>query len=374
MKSTLFPVGSFYPAQTGGPDNTVYWITKALKKHNDNPIIVATERGIAKEVDRNKWINTNYGKVIYTKNLIHYFPLKLIWTALKETRNSDVIHLAMIFYPASFIIAFINHFFIGKPVIWSVHGDLDPYMLRRSAWKKQPVKFFINAFLKKHVLFHVTCDAEADYVADNFGKEAETIQVPNFMEFPELLDLEKENYLLYIGRIDPKKAIENLITALHKSKPFMESDFVLKIAGNHNNPYGQKLANQIVELGLENRIEFLGHVAGKEKQELLARAYFQIMPSHTENHGIVVMEAMIQGTPAVASTGTPWEVLETEKAGFWVDNDPQTLTNTLENIFGLSEEEYKGYCKRARKVANEEFNIYEKINVWRDAYEQVSKK
>ena len=373
MTSTLHPVGSFYPAQTGGPDNTVYWITKALKTRNNNPIIVATERGVADSVDRNTWMNTEYGKVIYTRNLIHYFPLKLILTALRQIRHSDVIHLTMIFYPASFIMAFINKFFVGKPVVWSVRGDLDPYMLKRSAWKKRPVLWLIRNVLKKGVVFHATCDEEARYLKDNFGEDIKIVLIPNYMEFPEQVKVEKENSFLYLGRIHPKKAIENLIEALALSKRFKDSNYILKIAGDHNNPYGTDLQKLADKLNLANRVHFVGHVEGLKKQELLAEAKFSFMPSHTENFGIVAMEAMAQATPVVASKGTPWEILEEHEAGFWTENDPVSLSKIIDQIIGMDQSEYEKYVNNAKRLATEEFNIYEKINEWIKTYEQISK-
>lgn len=373
MKQAIFPVGSFFPAQTGGPDNTVYWITKALKKNNFEPVIIATERGLDKEVARNRWLDTDYGKVIYTKNLIHYFPVKLIITALRQMKNADLVHLAMLFYPASFIIAIINHFFYKKPVLWSVHGDLDPYMVKRSGWKKRPVLWIINNLLKKHVAFHATCPAEVQYIVDNFGEEVEIITIPNYMEFSAPIKTKKEKSFLYIGRIHPKKAIENLIEALDLSKQFRGSGFNLKIAGNADNPYGEKLKAQAKKLGLEEQVIFEGHVEGDHKQQLLAESYFSFMPSHTENFGIVVMEALAQYTPVVASKGTPWGLLEEDKAGFWTENDPQTLADTIDRILEMDEPTYKTYTEQARKLALREFDIYEKINVWQDAYKQITK-
>jgi len=371
MKGALFPVGSFYPAQTGGPDNTVYWITKALKQMNYDPIIVASERGLQETVARNRWLETNYGKVIYTTNLIHYFPLRLIWMALTQIRKVDVIHLAMIFYPASFIIATINQIFYQKPVLWSVHGDLDPYMLLRSSWKKRPVLWLINTFLKKNVWFHATCDAEVQYLKDVFGSDIKIVLIPNYMEFSEEIKIEKEDSFFYIGRIHPKKAIENLIEALHVSKHFRGSGYQLKIAGNHHNPYGESLVAQAKALDLEDQVLFLGHVEGDQKQELLAQSKFSFMPSHTENCGIVVMEAMAQSTPVVASTGTPWEILNTEKAGFWSDNDPETLAKVIDQILTMSSDEYQEYVKNARRLAYHEFNIYQKIDTWENAYREA---
>ena len=63
------------------------------------------------------------------------------------------------------------------------------------------------------------------------------------------------------------------------------------------------------------------------------------MPSDFENFGMIVTEALSVGTPVIASLGTPWQELNTEHCGYWIDNDVQTLTKTIENVLSLSEDE-----------------------------------
>ncbi|MEL6943952.1 MAG: glycosyltransferase, partial [Bacteroidota bacterium] len=256
----LFPTGSFFPAQTGGPDNTVYWITKALKQKNVTVEVVSTERGLSAIVPRNQWLKKDYADVMYTTNLIHYLPSRLILAALSRLKKTDVLHLSMIFYPASFILAFLNVLFYGKPIVWSIHGDLDPHMLNRSKWKKRPVQLLIKYWLKHKVVFHSTCDAETQYVKDIFGQDIQVVQLTNYMELPVPIEKEKEKerFLLYLGRIDPKKAIENLILALNKSDLFIPSDFQLKIAGRHHNAYGRQLLELVKKLNLQHKVKFIG--------------------------------------------------------------------------------------------------------------------
>ncbi|MEL6720869.1 MAG: glycosyltransferase, partial [Bacteroidota bacterium] len=182
---------------------------------------------------------------------------------------------------------------------------------------------------------------------------------------------EKERFLLYLGRIDPKKAIENLILALNKSDLFIPSDFQLKIAGRHHNAYGRQLLELVKKLNLQHKVKFIGHISGDAKQRLLAHAHFLFMPSHTENFGIVVTEALAQGTPAVASKQTPWKILEERKAGFWVDNDIESLKTCVDDILALHPKAYREICKNTRPLANEYFNINNNIYKWQNVYESI---
>ncbi len=368
----LFPAGSFYPAQTGGPDNTVYWITKALTRRGHLTLIASTDRGQGLPMPRDRWLDTDYGKIVYTRELIHYLPLKVLYQTIRSIKSADVLHLSMISYPSSFIMAIINSWFVGKPMLWSSRGDLDPPMLLRSRKKKQLVLWLINNLASKDLLwFHSTCDAETGYIRDNFGLDAKVIQIPNYMELPERITTNKEKFFLYIGRIDRKKAIENLITALSQSTSFLSSEFTLKIVGDYYNDYGQGLVKQVEELGLTQKIRFLGHRDGREKEEILAAAWFTFMPSHTENFGIVVMEGLAQGTPAVASTGTPWQILEEREAGFWVDNDPESLRKIVDHILTLPADRMLQLSKNALRLAREEFSIHANVGEWEAAYQKI---
>lgn len=364
----LFPAGSFYPAQTGGPDNSVYWLTKALTGHGVRTKVVATDRGLSPTVPRGEWLDQDFARIIYTKNPIHYLPLRLIRLAFQQLKDADILHLTMIFYPASFLMAVLNRIFYQKPVVWSIRGDLDPHMMERSSWKKRPIVFLIRQWLKKDAIFHSTCDAETQYAKNELGKDIKVVQLTNYLEIPVQLAAEKEKFFLYLGRIDSKKAVENLIEALERSVYFRASGFKLKIAGDHHNTYGRQLVDLVEQLDLIEKVEFVGHTSGEAKQKLLATAYFLIMPSHTENFGIVVAEALAQGTPAIASMHTPWQILEQKQAGFWVDNGAESLADCLDQVLQLSEQDYQKMQANTRPLVEAEFDVWANIAKWEATY------
>ena len=368
----LFPIASFYPAQNGGPDNTVYWITKALTRRGHEPIIAADDLGLPEGMPRNQWLDKEWGQIKYSHDLHPFFPVNIIRHAYGRLKEADVIHMNMITSPSGAVIAILNSWFHGKPMVWSSRGDLDPPMLLRSPRKKALMLWLINNVVNKDLLwFHSTCDAESDYVRNNFGQDSKIIQIPNYMELPELIEVPNEPYLLYLGRIDKKKGLENLIDGVASSDLFRSSRFTLKIAGDHNTPYGQGLVKQVADAGLKDKVEFTGHVAGGDKEMLLAKAYFSLMPSHTENFGVVVLEAMAQGTPAVASHGTPWKILQDHDAGFWVDNSPATLKKTVEEIITLTPQRMQELEKNALALAETNFDMHKNIDEWINAYQMV---
>src|SRR5260370_36799974 len=128
--------------------------------------------------------------------------------------------------------------------------------------------------------------------------------------------------LLFIGRLDPKKGIEALLKAcsLVDSTP----PWRLAIAGWGEPEYVSQLKEQIHALGVSERVEMLGAVLAEGKKGLFERSYIALVPSYTEDFGIVVAEALPHGVPVMASKETPWSRLEELQGGLWEDMDPES--------------------------------------------------
>lgn len=370
MKQVFFPLEVFYPSQAGGPANTIYWITKNLTKFGFQPVIVATDKGIQSDVIFNKWISFNGIKVIYIKTRFLNFPIIQTLISFLNFYRADIVHPSSIFYPAAFCTAFAARLF-RKKIIWSPRGELDPAALNHSRFRKMPILWAIKQFIGSYPVFHSTCDEETQYILETFGKNTRVVQIPNYLELPVKLERQPSKYLLYIGRIHPKKAIDNLIKGLAISKSFLNSDFKLKIAGRGKKRFETDLVQLIKDLKLENKIEFAGQIEGEEKQRLLANAYFTIMPSHSENFGIVVLESLAQTTPVIASKGTPWSSLENEKVGFWIDNSPESLAKKIDFILEMSESVYTKYRDRCRNFVEKGFDIEMNIDKWIKFYDSI---
>jgi len=288
----LWVTGSFFPTNSGGMDTIMHWIARCLKKQNVNLTLLTSDEGTNGKVESNRWHQTDFGNIKYVPTRIHYFPIRLIAAAFKSLLKHDNVHLCNIFYPSSIAVVTLA-VLLNKKVIWSVHGELDPWAIKHRAYKKKPSLWFINFFLKNQVVFHTTCQEESNYVKNIFGQK------------------------------------------------------------------------------LNKKIQFLGKKEGVEKFQLFAGAYFTIMPSITENFGMVVVESMSQGTPVIASTGTPWQVLEKEHAGLWVAPQTKALTNSIDKILALNQSDYSDYRKNAYTLVCDKFDMEKNIQNWVEAYQSV---
>lgn len=264
--------------------------------------------------------------------------------------------------------------FLKKPIMWSCRGNLDEEALIFGAWKKRPVLWFIKKFLSgQRVTFHATSPEESGHIRKTIGPAARIVEIPNFLELPKTMPHIEQNppYLLYVGRIHPVKALDNLLAALAMSRRFLESGYILKIAGDDNNAHGEQLRKQAHELGLQHKTQFLGHIEGEAKQHLYANAQFTLLPSHTENFGNVVIESLAQATPVIASKGTAWEMLETETAGFWTSNHPPDLARSIDRALNLSPKIYSVYREKSIALARERFDIETNVEVWINTYQAI---
>ncbi len=367
----LFPINVSYPAQ-GGPSNVVYWIAKALVKEGVEVTIITTNSEVEGKVPVDQWLDTDYGRVIYHTSRSVLFPWRMMSFTLAAIPQCDVVHLTSLYYPSSIMSAVVARWY-GKPVIWSPHGELYQYAMEFGSRTKKPVLWLIRRFLAKKVVFHSTSPAETERIKIVLDTQARIVEIPNYLELPDFVIPTHSiaPYFLYIGRIHPIKAIENLITALSQSSAFKNSGLNFILAGDYNNAYAEQLRQQITDLGLQQKVQFVGAIEGDAKQELYANAYFLILPSHTENFGNVVVESLAQGTPVIASMGTPWAILEEKQAGFWVDNQPMALTAALEKALHLSPEDYQQYRHRAMTLAHQSFDIHENVGQWIAAYQTL---
>ena len=110
------------------------------------------------------------------------------------------------------------------------------------------------------------------------------------------------------------------------------------VAGRGEPAHVRELMNLAATLDLR-RVDFLGPLYGDAKSQAYFDAELFVLPSHSENFGMVVAEALAHACPAVVSWGAPWSGLETEGCGWWVEHDVPHLTAALATAMSLPPEQ-----------------------------------
>jgi glycosyltransferase involved in cell wall biosynthesis len=113
------------------------------------------------------------------------------------------------------------------------------------------------------------------------------------------LNLPTSNYFLYIGRQDPYKNIQRLISAF-AALPNCK-DYELWLVGPIDSRYTPTLKVQVAELGITNQVKFLDYVPYSELPKIINEAIALVFPSLWEGFGLPVLEAMACGTPVITS-------------------------------------------------------------------------
>ncbi|HKY71735.1 MAG TPA: glycosyltransferase [Nitrospira sp.] len=251
-------------------------------------------------------------------------------------RWADVVHLSSVYnFPT--IPTLLLCRIMGRPLLWSPHGALQRWDGSRRRRLKVIWEWICAAVGPPSLRLHVTCEQEAAASRAKFpGYPSELI--PYCVPVPEEQEkaaIQNELSLLYLGRLDPKKGIENLLEACRILCEHNRLSWSLTIAGGGTPQYTHALQARIRALLLVSKVRMMGEVVGQAKEALFAHADVLIVPSHTENFGLVVAEALLRNVPVIASKGTPWSELEAHCCGLWVENDPGSLADAIERISHL---------------------------------------
>lgn len=230
----------------------------------------------------------------------------------------------------------------GRPYVITPHGMLYPQAMARSAWKKQLLLKFggVDKDLRHAACIHCTCAEEMQHYR-SLGYKNPVAVIPNPVPIPpfvnELQNDRSVKRIGFLGRLHPRKNVEALIEAwIELGDKVKQAKLV--IMGKGDADYEQHLKDMMRNHSMLN-VEFAGFVTGREKFDRLASLTALCVPSDFENFGMIVTEALSVGTPVIASLGTPWQELNTEHCGYWVQNDVRTLTETIGKVLNLPDDE-----------------------------------
>lgn len=222
------------------------------------------------------------------------------------------------------------------PLVVSPHGTLANAALRHSRCVKWA---FWNTVQRRAIaqaaLFHATSDQEYEDIRRQGFRQPVAVIANGIALAPSdpASVVPMRRTLLFMGRLHPIKGLDNLLLAWSELQ-HKHPEWDLLIAGPSEGGYLEKLRAMVHSLGLQ-RVTFSGPLYGSEKAAAYRDAALFILPSRSENFGMVVAEALAAGCPVVASHGTPWSGLVSQNCGWWTGASVEGLVATLSDAFSL---------------------------------------
>ncbi len=242
------------------------------------------------------------------------------------------------------------------PLVVSSRGTLSEWAFQNGSW----VKRWFWPLVQKPALvattcFHATADSEYEDIR-RMGFRQPVAIIPNGVDIP-LPKQPSQNELrslLFLGRIHPIKGVDMLLQAWQAVSPRFP-EWRLQIVGPDNGGYLSRMQALAAELGLE-QVEFSGPLCGEAKLDAYREAELFVLPTHSENFGMAVAEALAAGTPAIVSKGAPWAGLAQHHAGWWVDIGVEPLVACLEEALSSSRDELAAMGSQGREWMLREFS------------------
>lgn len=249
------------------------------------------------------------------------------------------------------------------PYIISIRGMLEPWSLEQSKLKKKIAMFlYQHNDLKNAACLHATAEMEAESIRA-LGYRNPIAVIPNGIDLSQYPIKDQRNEgkdkrkILFLSRIHPKKGIEYLISAWENVDEGIKSNWEVEIVGNGESDYINVLNNLIKSKSLERSIKILGPKFGKEKINTYHQADLFVLPTYSENFGIVIAEALSCGVPVITTKGTPWQELNNVKAGECIDLNENELIRSLSCHMKLDVETLRTMGLNGRRLIEEHYSI-----------------
>lgn len=247
----------------------------------------------------------------------------------------------------------------NKPVVLAPHGMLYPQALKVSKWKKEIIyRLFQKSDLQNVDCLQATCMDEVNHIR-NLNIKTPVAIIPNCLHLnAESRLCRKPNNIRrfgFVGRLHPIKNIHLLLECWYNLKSYTDNCELI-IVGNGDKEYELQLKRYVTEKRLNNVI-FSGFIEQEQLKDIIPQFDYLILPSKSENFGMVVPEALINNVPVLASKGTPWEELRTFQCGWWYNQDD--LSDTLIEAIQLPESERIAMGKRGKSLVCEKYSMEE---------------
>lgn len=341
-------VADLHP-KSGGPSRTVTYLSDALAETGVDVSLFSQSREQEPFIaPANAQVRLNMARSVSPWRLKLGLPLKRALREELALNPPDILHSHGLWLP-------VNHWATQLarhrciPLIIHPRGMLEPWALGHRALKKSlAMALFQRSDLCMAHTFVATSAMEYRNIRELGFKQPVAI-IPNGIFFDSsqsdpIPSPQRSNTVLFLSRIHPKKGLRELITAWSALRP---NDWRLCIAGPDEDGHLAEMMQLVSQLNLATQVDFIGEVNDVGRQKLFNLSKLFVLPTHSENFGLVVVEALAQGLPVITTKGAPWEDLETYRCGWWVERGAEALIPALRSAMGLAPDAWQSMSENA---------------------------
>ena len=282
------------------------------------------------------------------------------------------------------------------PYVIAPRGMLEPWSLQQKWLKKRIARWlYQDRDLKCAAALHATAESEAEQFR-KLGFKNPIIVSPNGVNVPMNGERGTGNgergmengergtgkrRVLFVSRMHPKKGVMELVEAWGQVVSggveewrSWNVELVYTMSGELEKEYEAKVKARVKELGLEDQFIFTGALDDEKKWKAYGRSDLFVLPTYSENFGIVVAEALWAGVPVITTKGTPWHELEERKCGWWIDVGVESLAATLMCATKMDSETLLGMGRRGQELIRGKYTWDAICKTMINSYRQVERK
>jgi len=366
----LILIGAYLPGyKAGGPIRSIANLVETFGDEFAFRIITSDRDHRGKSpyrgVTTHEWVRVGKADVMYLPPRLASVPsmIRVIHQA-----DPDVLYINSLFSPLYSIVPMLLRWLKlirPKTVLLAPRGELSAGALRLKMWKKFPFQRVAQSIgLHRSVLWHASTQYEArDILAHFFGSDvavAEPLPVRTACDLPDRpaagshLSTRSRKAagclrVVFLSRISRKKNLDGALSMLGG----LRGDVLFSIYGPAEDAgYWEQCREAMQSLPANVRVEYRGEVPHDRVAGCLAQNDLFFLPTHGENYGHVIAEALAAGCPVLISDQTPWRNLEEKGVGWDLPlASPERFRAALQRCIDMEPDEFQEFSDRARRFA-----------------------
>lgn len=251
---------------------------------------------------------------------------------------------------------------LKAPYIITPRGMLEPWSLRQKRLKKRlALRLYQYKDLRLASCLHATAPMEADSIRA-LGLRNPIALIPNGVpiedfEIKDFNEKKRSKKILFLSRIHEKKGLEMLIEAWSQVSGQVAEGWTIDIVGNGEPVYIDQLQKSIEQKKLLKAIRIKAPLDGADKIKAYQEAAIFVLPTYSENFGVVVAESLACGTPVITTKGAPWQDLESYECGWWINIGVEALKTALEKAIQTPNEQLAQMGVNGRKLIEKKYSM-----------------